>query len=47
LLDTDLKIILLDRQINFVETLQIMSNAAKNCDILTIGMKGEKWPRTS
>jgi len=41
LLDTDLKIILLDRQNNFVETLKIMSNAAENFDILTIGMKRE------
>jgi len=29
LLDTDLKIILLDQQNNFVGTLKIMSNAAK------------------
>jgi len=29
LLDTDLKTILLDHQNNFVETLKIMSNAAK------------------
>jgi len=34
LLDTDLKIILLDHQNNFVGTLKIMSNAAKNFDIL-------------
>jgi len=34
LLDTDLKIILLDHQNNFVETLKIMSNAPKNFDIL-------------
>jgi len=34
LLDTDLKIILLDHQNNFVETLKIMSNVAKNFDIL-------------
>jgi len=33
-LDTDLKIILLDYQNNFVETLKIMSNAAKNFEIL-------------
>jgi len=32
LLDTDLKIILLDHQNNFVGTLKIMSNAAKNFD---------------
>jgi len=30
LLDTDLKIILLDHQNNFVEILKTMSNAAKN-----------------
>jgi len=35
LLDTDLKIILLDHQNNFVGTLKIMSNAAKSFDILT------------
>jgi len=35
LLDTDLKIILLDHQNNFVRTLKIRSNAAKNFDILT------------
>jgi len=34
LLDTDLKIILLDHQNNFVGTLKIMSNAVKNFDIL-------------
>jgi len=34
LLDTDLKIILLDHQDNFVEILKIMSNAAKNFDSL-------------
>jgi len=34
LLDTDLKIILSDHQNNFVGTLKIMSNAAKNFDIL-------------
>jgi len=34
-LDTDLKIILLDHQNNFVGTLKVMSNAAKNFDILT------------
>jgi len=38
LLDTDLKIILLDHQNNFVETLKIMSNAAKNYDILVTGL---------
>jgi len=35
LLDTDLKIILLDHQNNFVGTLKIMSDATKNFDILT------------
>jgi len=35
LLNTDLKIILLDHQNNFVRTLKIMNNAAKNFDILT------------
>jgi len=34
LLDTDLKIILLEHQNNFVDTLKIMSNATKNFDIL-------------
>jgi len=34
LLNTDLKIILLDYQNNFVGTLKIMSNAAKNFDIM-------------
>jgi len=34
LMDTDLKIILLDHQNNFVEVLKIMSNVAKNFDIL-------------
>jgi len=34
LLDTNLKIILLDYQNNLVGTLTIMSNAAKNIDIL-------------
>jgi len=34
LLDIDLKIILLDHQNDFVETLKIMSNVAKNFDIL-------------
>jgi len=33
-LDTDLKMILLDHQNNFVKTLKIMSNAAKNFDFL-------------
>jgi len=33
LLDINQKIILLDYQNNFVETLKIMSNAAKNFDI--------------
>jgi len=37
LLDTDLKIIL-NHQDNFVEILKIMSNAAKNSDILTTGL---------
>jgi len=36
LLDTDLKIILLNHQNNFVGTLKIISNAAKNFDILAI-----------
>jgi len=36
--DTDLKIILLDYQNNFFETLKIMNNAAKNFDIPTIGL---------
>jgi len=35
LLDTNLKIILLDYQNNFVGTLKIMSNAAKHFNILT------------
>jgi len=38
LLATDLKIILLDYQNNFVGTLKIMSNAAKNFGILTISL---------
>jgi len=38
LLDTDLEIILLDHQNNFVETSKIMSNAVKNFDILTTGL---------
>jgi len=37
-LDTDLKIILLNHQNNLVETLKIMSNAAKNVDILTTSL---------
>jgi len=39
LLDTDVKIILLDRQNNF-ETLKTMSNAAKNFDILATSLSG-------
>jgi len=35
ILDTDLKIILLDHQNNFDKTLKIISNAAKNFDVLT------------
>jgi len=31
LLDTDLKIILLDRQNNFIRALKIMNNATKKC----------------
>jgi len=38
LLDTNLKIILLDHQNNFVGTLKIMSNAAKNFNILAISL---------
>jgi len=38
LLDTDLKMILLDHQNNFVRTLKIMSNAAKNFDFLATGL---------
>jgi len=38
LLDTNLKIILLDPQNNFVRTLKIMSNAAKNFNILATGL---------
>jgi len=34
LLNTELKIILLDYQNNFVETLKISSNAEKNFDVL-------------
>jgi len=36
LLNTDLKIILLDHQNNFVGILKIFSNAAKNFDTLAI-----------
>jgi len=35
LLDTDQKLILMDYQNNFVETLEIMSNAAKNFVLTT------------
>jgi len=35
LLDTDLKIILVGHQKNFVETLKLMSNTAKDFNILT------------
>jgi len=38
LLDTNLKIILLGHQNNFVGILKIMSNAAKNFDILAISL---------
>jgi len=38
LLDIDLKIILLDYQNNFVKTLKIMSNIAKNFDILATSL---------
>jgi len=38
LLDIDLKIILLDHQNNFVGTLKIMSNTAKNFAILTTSL---------
>jgi len=38
LLDTDLKIILLDHQNYFVGTLKIISNAAKNFDILATNL---------
>jgi len=38
LLDTDLKIILLDHQNNFVGTLKIMNNAANNFDILATNL---------
>jgi len=38
LLNIDLKIILLGHQNNFVETLKIMSNVAKNFDILATSL---------
>jgi len=38
LLNTDLKIILLDQQNNFVGILKILSNAANNFDILAISL---------
>jgi len=38
ILDTDQKIILLDHQNNFVGTLTVMSNAAKNFDILATSL---------
>jgi len=38
LLNVDQKIILLDYQNNFVGTLKIISNAAKNIDIPAIGL---------
>jgi len=38
LLDTDLKIILLDHQNNFLGTLKIRSNIAKNSDILATSL---------
>jgi len=38
LLDTDLKIILLDHQNNFVGTLKTINNGAKNFDILIISL---------
>jgi len=37
-LNTDLKIILLDHQNNFVVTLKIMSNGPKNFDILATSL---------
>jgi len=37
-LSTDLKIILLNHQNNFVETLKIISNGLKNLDILAIDL---------
>jgi len=39
LLDTDLKITLLNHQNNFVGSLKIMSNAAKNFDILATSVE--------
>jgi len=38
LLNTDLKIILLDHQNNFIGTFKIMSNAAKNFDSLVASL---------
>jgi len=38
MLNTDLKIILLDHQNNFVGTSKTMSDAAKNCDILATSL---------
>jgi len=38
LLDTDLKIILLDHQNDFVGTLKVMSNAVKKFGILATGL---------
>jgi len=38
LLNIDLKIIMLDQQNNFVETLKIMSSAAKNVNILATNL---------
>jgi len=38
LLDTNLKIILLNHQNNFVKTLKIISDVAKNFDILTTNL---------
>jgi len=38
LLNTNLKIILLDHQNNFVEILKIISNAAKNFNILATNL---------
>jgi len=38
LLDTDLKIILLDHQNNFVRILKAMNNIAKSFDILAISL---------
>jgi len=36
--DTDLKIILLNHQNNFIEILKTMSNSTKNFDILAISL---------